>query len=67
MDPLKCNTNSTMARTFSVVVAVDMESIEQLVVVVSHEVHSSGTGLNNTDHLHKHSTVAGPLGMRTQA
>lgn len=56
-----------MARTFSVVVAVDVERVEQLVVVVSHEIHGSGAGLDDADHLHKHNTGAGPLGMRKQA
>ena len=60
-----CYTNFTVKLTFSIVVTVDMESVEQLIVVVSHEVHGSGTRLNNTHHLQKDNEMAGPFGMRT--
>lgn len=44
-------TESQAPLTFPVVVSVDVEGVEQLVVVVGHQVHCSGSGLNDADHL----------------
>lgn len=38
-------------RTFPVVVSVDVESIEQLIVIVSQQVQTSGSRLDDADHL----------------
>lgn len=41
----------TISFTFPIVVTIDMKSIQKLIKVVSHEVHSSCARLNNADHL----------------
>lgn len=52
---------STDGVTFPVVVAVNVEGVEQLVVIMGHQVNSTGTRLDDPHHLHTHThTKNGP-------